>query len=321
MGTMKQKLNPAGPRDNNPPQATSAFSLTDLLVVTGSLILLLLIFVPGLARGDHYGAGFQCLNNHRQLAAAWRQWSADNQDYLLTCQGTTAGPLFDPKLRPNWMPANLTYDGNTSSNYDPAEDIVKCPIWPYARSADLFRCPADTSTVALGTAWNGYPTGTHVRRVRSYSMSQVFSRGEWLDGTGSNSSPPWRTYQKGAEIVIPAKTFLLLDENPGSLNDAAFASACSFNQPTDPPTGAKVIDIPGNWHNGGPRSPFQMATWKFINGAVPIFVICGTMTATTRCLISRLVPWILWGIWMPAGSQRERRWRSSSDRTCGNPVR
>jgi prepilin-type processing-associated H-X9-DG protein len=86
-------------------------------------------------------------------------------------------------------------------------------------------------------------------------MSQVFAKGEWLDG-GFNTTPHWRTYAKGSEIVILAKTFLFLDEHPGSINDGSLAVACSSNQPSDPPSSARMIDMPGNWHNGGSAISF-----------------------------------------------------------------
>src|SRR6185369_3329391 len=57
-------------------------------------------------------------------------------------------------------------------------------------------------------------------------------------------------YDKMSTIAIPVKTFVFVDEHPDSINDAAFAVACTFNQPTDPPNSAKIIDFPSNWHNG-----------------------------------------------------------------------
>ena len=221
----------------------AGFTLLELLVMIGAVALLVLTLSPALARTRSNGDGFQCLNNNRQLATAWRQWAADNNDNLLASSDIIGAPNYDPKLRPVWITGNLDWS-SSPSNYDPKQDILKSPIWPYASSASLFRCPADRSTVQR-------PDGTRVSRVRSYTMSQVFGRGRWLDSNLSATSVNWRTYGKGAEIMIPSQTMLFLDEHPGSINDGAFASDCTGNQPNDPPGVAKLVDMPGNWHSGG----------------------------------------------------------------------
>jgi prepilin-type processing-associated H-X9-DG protein len=149
------------------------------------------------------------------------------------------------------MTGSLNISPGNPSNYDPAIDILPGPLWPYTLNAAVYKCPADRSTVALNSPWNGNPIGVRVPRVRSYSMSQVFARGEWLDGYLGFTSSQWRIYAKTPEIAVPAKTFLFMEEHPGSINDASFASMCSSNQPTDLPTSARLVDMPANWHDGG----------------------------------------------------------------------
>ena len=56
----------------------------------------------------------------------------------------------------------------------------------------------------------------------------------------------WRTYDKLTGIVNPSKTWVLMDEHPDSINDAALAVAC-----TDAGTpAAQLIDYPANYHDG-----------------------------------------------------------------------
>jgi prepilin-type processing-associated H-X9-DG protein len=81
-------------------------------------------------------------------------------------------------------------------------------------------------------------------------MSQVFGKGEWLDGGPNASQTVWRTYDKIALIVRPVKTFVFVDEHPDSINDAAFATQCTANQPGDAPATARIIDFPAAYHNG-----------------------------------------------------------------------
>src|SRR6267378_1780657 len=114
----------------------AGFTLLELLVMIGAVALLILTLSPALARTRSNGDGFQCLNNNRQLATAWRQWAADNNDNLLTCQQN----VFDPKLRPVWITGNLSYISGNPSNYDPKQDILKSPIWTYAPNVSAFKC-------------------------------------------------------------------------------------------------------------------------------------------------------------------------------------
>jgi prepilin-type processing-associated H-X9-DG protein len=74
-------------------------------------------------------------------------------------------------------------------------------------------------------------------------MSQVFGVGSWLPAN------QYQTYAKGSSIRIPVKTFVLVDEHPDSINDAAFATQCAGNQDSDGPTG-RIIDFPAAYHNG-----------------------------------------------------------------------
>jgi hypothetical protein len=67
-------------------------------------------------------------------------------------------------------------------------------------------------------------------------MSHVFGQGAWLP------SSSWRTYAKAGQIVAPKKTFLFIDENPGSIQDGEFANTLAS---------AMIIDFPANYHRDG----------------------------------------------------------------------
>jgi len=224
------------------------FTATDLLAILFVVVVLLLTLWPALGRNSVNVNGYQCLSNHRQLANAWRQWSADNNDNLLSA----IGAVFNPNVRPVWISGSIDYNAGNPSNYDPRQDIMKSPMWSYLSNTTVFRCPADPTTASDQFV-------SRLPRVRSYSMSHVFGRGEWLSGT---SSPQlWRIYGKGAEIVIPAKTFLFTDEHPGTINDGSFSNTCTGNQPNDDPGSSKLVAVPGNYHNGG-------CTFSFADGHV-----------------------------------------------------
>jgi prepilin-type processing-associated H-X9-DG protein len=214
----------------------NAFTLIELLVMVGMLVFLSSVLMPGLARTKPVNRATQCLNGLRHLTLAWRQYSEDNRDVLLTCDETTAG-------RVNWVQGYLDFS-SANGNWNPATYINASPMIAYfGQNASIFRCPADGSTVTVN--------GIRAPRVRSRSMSQVFGSGAWLDKNYNTGERIWRTYNKFSTIMLPAKTFVFVDEHPDSINDGAFASACTGNQPTDPPSSSVIIDYPANYHNGG----------------------------------------------------------------------
>jgi len=74
---------------------------------------------------------------------------------------------------------------------------------------------------------------------------QLPVNGPWLDGNHSNTrNGPWFTYGKTTSILRPPPSmlFVLLDENPRSLNDACFSVVM---------VSSRFIDGPGSYHNFG----------------------------------------------------------------------
>ncbi|MGA2863863.1 MAG: prepilin-type N-terminal cleavage/methylation domain-containing protein [Verrucomicrobiota bacterium] len=208
-------------------EARQGFTLIELLVVIAIIAILAAMLLPVLGKAKTKGQGISCMNNTRQLTLAWRAYADDYADKLVGCQDGL------PKGRPNWISGWLTYTSDPV-NWDINHDITQSPLWPYTgKSAAIYKCPADRATVVVaGRTWP---------RVRSNSMSQVFGFGDWL------TSANWQIYDKGSTIVLPAKTFLLVDEHPDSINDAAFATQ---SDGADKQSTAYIVDFPASYHNG-----------------------------------------------------------------------
>jgi prepilin-type processing-associated H-X9-DG protein len=77
----------------------------------------------------------------------------------------------------------------------------------------------------------------------SPSFGKLPVNGPWLDGNhGNTRSGPWFVYNKDSAWGDPgpANTFVLLDEDPYSINDAGFAVSAAQ---------AKWVDYVGVYHN------------------------------------------------------------------------
>src|SRR5450631_4291781 len=77
-----------------------AFTLTELLVVLGTLGILALVLLPALASTQPAGAkAFQCLNNMRQLGLAESLYANDNHDRLASNSDRNNNPV----ATKNWI--------------------------------------------------------------------------------------------------------------------------------------------------------------------------------------------------------------------------
>src|SRR5215831_834784 len=158
----------------------TAFTLIELLVVIAIIAILAAMLLPALARAKQKGQGIQCMNNHRQLTLAWRMYADDSRDYLVYASGNVALDATTPNAGSNpwnqyaWCLSNMDFDPNNRYNWDPTLDMVKRPLWPYAKQPGIYKCPSDHSTVSVN--WVTKP------RIRTMSMNLYVGGFVWTNG-------------------------------------------------------------------------------------------------------------------------------------------
>jgi hypothetical protein len=144
--------------------------------------------------------------------------------------------------RPNWIEGNIDYSADSANQ----RYLTNSPLFKYVGGAQaLFKCPADRQMVRVGQL--------KVPRIRSNSMSQVWGNGDWLDYDYNQGQTKWRKYNKLGTVVQPSQTWVLVDEHPDSINDGAFANACTGAQAIGT---AQIIDFPASYAAGGAALTF-----------------------------------------------------------------
>ena len=216
-------------------QLRGGFTLFELLLVLAVVGMLAALLVTAKSDLKTKAQSITCNNNKLMLGLCWALYTQDHN-------GRLAG-AFD------WVPGELDYVADNPSNTN-VNLLREGTLGPYVKELAAYKCPADQSTALEGT--QRFP------RTRSTSMNQMIrpatSRKGWTP------SPPWRTYMSLSDIVYPspANLWVLIDENPDSVNDGAFAVVMDRQK-----WGACWQDGPTTLHGGS-------ASFSFADGHTEI---------------------------------------------------
>lgn len=209
-----------------PPVSKRAFTLIELPVVIAVIAILAGLLLPALSSAKSSAKAVHCANSKKQLQLAWLLYTSDNRDEI-PVNAYAGSDILENHGNP-WAQGFMSYDGNSTDNTNTALllDPRYASLGPYTRTAKVYRCPEDKSSVSIG--------GVLHERVRSVSMNVHLT---------AVYAPP----KAVSEIRNPSMQFVFLDLHPDSISSVMF-----FLFPIE----STIGHLPGSFHRGGTTISF-----------------------------------------------------------------
>jgi prepilin-type N-terminal cleavage/methylation domain-containing protein len=247
------------------------FTLIELLVVIAIIAILAALLLPALAGAKRQAQRTYCMSNLRQLAYAWHMYNGDSGGMLVStypiidggdvanlacwCPGYVGGA--DNPAQSVWPKIDGYYGASPFYDRSSLVALQNGTFWPYYKSANGFRCPADMRTIS-----NTPPARTYAMSSYMNGLCNTNADGT-LSGYGDTDPPNYVFFQKEAQVLKPSQLFINLDEDPACVDDGMFV--------VDMGVGDGLVEAPGRQHGNA-------FCWNFADGHAEIYKLRDHLT-------------------------------------------
>jgi prepilin-type N-terminal cleavage/methylation domain-containing protein/prepilin-type processing-associated H-X9-DG protein len=216
------------------------FTLVELLVVIGVIVLLISILLPAARRSIEAGRQAVCMNHLRQIAQGALLYCQENDGAFPAVCGV------DPPMPNEWIYAEALYAA-------PFNDVSQSPVLRYLSQRDsaILRCPSDD------IASHPNPNINHPN-FGPYNFSYVMNgwTAQWPQGPS-----PWPIWPRNAykakygmwpasylrEVKDPSQKIFFLEGDPRFLDDGTYLIKIFLT--ADDPTGSPFAEPPSFVHD------------------------------------------------------------------------
>lgn len=216
-----------------------AFTLIELLVVIAIIAILAAMLLPALSKAKDKALRTQDISNLRQLGFAWTMYNGDNEGRLVGNYPIEAAGVPNADC---WIWGYAAWPHDTYYGSFPLYSatsvwcVVNSKLFPYHSSVKVTKCAADKRTVGSEEI------------LRSVSMNGWMNGSTFGDPGGSTTyltpandrNLKFTFYRKDSQLQRPSNLWLIMDEDPESINDSMFL--------VDMGGAARLLDLPSRKH-------------------------------------------------------------------------